>query len=279
MRQQPIDRTGACSGARKTGGMTNRLILLHGFTQRGAIWDVVLGDVRQRLTGEWEIITPDLPGHGDAPIMEDETFWRTAEELAQHHGPAHWVGYSLGGRILLHIAIAHPEAVKSMTLVGAKAGFEDRDEARKRIEADEKIAVQLDAMEGKEELRNWLEGKWLAMPMFNGLQPTNDESDRRQVDVRLANDPHRLATSLRCHGSGVQEYLVPKLKDVQTPTTVLWAENDTDPIISDGKVLADVLPNAYGNEVPLVGHSIPWEAPDLFADFVARTVARATERR
>jgi 2-succinyl-6-hydroxy-2,4-cyclohexadiene-1-carboxylate synthase len=255
--------------------MTNRIVFLHGFTQRGAIWDVVLDDVRQRLTGDWEFITPDLPGHGDTPITDGETFWQTADALATAYGPAHWVGYSLGGRTLLHVAIAHPEVVQSMTLIGAKAGFENREDAQKRIEADEKIAARLDAMTSSDDLRDWLENKWLAMPMFDGLQPKDGEPDRRQVDVRLTNDPQKLATSLRQHGSGVQEYLVPKLKDVQTPTTVLWAERDTDLIMSDCKVLADTLPNAFGNEVPLVGHSIPWEAPDIFADFVARTVGRA----
>jgi 2-succinyl-6-hydroxy-2,4-cyclohexadiene-1-carboxylate synthase len=163
-------------------------------------------------------------------------------------------------------------------LVGAKAGFEDRDDAQKRIAADEKIASRLDAMTGKEGFRDWLQNTWLAMPMFSGLQPTEDESDRRQIDLRLTNDPHSLAASLRRHGSGMQDYLVPKLADVQVPTTVLWAERDNDLIMNDCKVLADVLPNAFGNEVPLVGHSIPWEAPDIFADFIARTVARAEKR-
>jgi 2-succinyl-6-hydroxy-2,4-cyclohexadiene-1-carboxylate synthase len=255
--------------------MSNRIVFLHGFTQRGAIWETVLDDVRQRLEGDWELITPDLPGHGGTPIADDETFWRTARTLAETYGPAHWVGYSLGGRTLLHVAIAHPEAVRSMVLVGAKAGFEDRGEAAARVEADEKIATKLDAMSSADELRDWLENKWLAMPMFNGLQPKEGEPDRRQIDVRLANDPHRLAMSLRRHGSGVQEYLVPRLTQVGVPTTVLWAELDNDLIMGDCKVLADAIPNAFGNEVPTVGHSIPWEAPDLFADFVVRTVARA----
>jgi 2-succinyl-6-hydroxy-2,4-cyclohexadiene-1-carboxylate synthase len=256
-------------------GMPSRLVLLHGFTQRGAIWDVVLDDVRQRLTGEWEIITPDLPGHGETPIGDDETFWETADELAKNHGPAHWVGYSLGGRTLLHVAIAHPEVVQSMVLVGAKAGFEDRDEARKRVDADEKIAAKLDAMGSDEEFSDWITNTWLSMPMFQGLQPGEGEPDRRQIDVRLSNDTHKLAQSLRRHGSGVQDYLVPKLSHVTAPTTVLWAEHDNALIMDDCKVLADTIPTAFGNEVPTVGHSIPWEAPDLFADFVARTIARS----
>jgi 2-succinyl-6-hydroxy-2,4-cyclohexadiene-1-carboxylate synthase len=259
------------------GRMSSRLVLLHGFTQRGAIWDVVMDDLRQRLVGEWEIITPDLPGHGDTPIGDDETFWQTADKLADSCGPAHWVGYSLGGRSLLHVAIAHPEVVKSMVLVGAKAGFEDRDEARRRVEADEKIAAKLDAMNDADAFRDWLTNTWLAMPMFKGLQPKDGEDDRRQIDVRLTNDVHNLAKSLRRHGSGVQDFLVPRLHEISIPTTVLWAERDADLIMSDCKVLADAIPNAFGNEVPTVGHSIPWEAPDLFADFVARTIARAGE--
>jgi 2-succinyl-6-hydroxy-2,4-cyclohexadiene-1-carboxylate synthase len=253
--------------------MANRIVFLHGFTQRGAIWDPVLEDVRKRLSGDWELITPDLPGHGDTPIDMDETFWKTADWLAATYGPAHWVGYSLGGRTLLHVAIAHPEAMQSMTLVGAKGGYEDRNEAADRIVKDEKIAAKLDAMQG-DDLREWLTNTWLAMPMFDGLQPKEGEPDRRQIDVRLANNPRNLATSRRVHGSGVQEYLVPRLEKVTAPTTVLWAERDNDLIMSDCKVLADAIPNAFGNEVPLVSHSIPWEAPDIFADFVVRTVAR-----
>ena len=38
-----------------------------------------------------------------------------------------WVGYSMGGRTALHVALAHPDLVEALVLISTTAGIEDND--------------------------------------------------------------------------------------------------------------------------------------------------------
>ncbi|MGA1552292.1 MAG: alpha/beta fold hydrolase [Ilumatobacteraceae bacterium] len=83
--------------------MTRRLVLLHGFTQAaGAMSD--LADRIRDLTTDIEPICVDLAGHGSR--SEDALdLVAGAHALAETCGPAIWLGYSLGGRQALHLAV------------------------------------------------------------------------------------------------------------------------------------------------------------------------------
>ena len=101
------------------------LVLLHGFTQTGASWDAVRGALGPGPYSE--ILAPDLRGHGTRP--------RRAARLVRHRRSATsptsppprftLAGYSLGGRLALLFALACPERVERLVLIGATAGIED----------------------------------------------------------------------------------------------------------------------------------------------------------
>ena len=83
------------------------LFLLHGFTGSPASWDGVLALLPERRT-----LRPALLGHG-APPPEATTFAGEIARLAAllPDEPVHLAGYSLGARMALSLALAHPERI------------------------------------------------------------------------------------------------------------------------------------------------------------------------
>jgi len=94
-----------------------RLCLVHGFTQTGASWEPVAAHLRG---AGHDVVTPDAPGHG-AKASAPAGLWDGARALADEVGPAVWIGYSMGGRYALHVALAEPAVVTRLVVVSATA--------------------------------------------------------------------------------------------------------------------------------------------------------------
>ena len=107
------------------------LVLVHGFTQTGRCW----GPEVDALAADHEVVLVDAPGHGrSAEIMAG---LRTGGRLiADQGGEATYLGYSMGARFCLHVALTNPELVRGLVLLGATAGIEDPDEREQRRQQD-----------------------------------------------------------------------------------------------------------------------------------------------
>ena len=128
-------------------GSGRPLVLLHGFTGTGAAWDEHL----EGLGAARRLIVADLPGHGGTPAAspDDASVERAADALAAllaTHGaaPADVVGYSLGARVALRLAVVHPSAVARLVLESPSAGIEATDARAERRRADEALADRLE---------------------------------------------------------------------------------------------------------------------------------------
>jgi len=92
------------------------LIFLHGFTNTGRSWDPVIAALGERYTA----LAPDIRGHGSASQRAPVTLQAVIGDLATlADGGFTLVGYSMGGRIALHVALALPERVERLVLIGA----------------------------------------------------------------------------------------------------------------------------------------------------------------
>ena len=226
-----------------------RLCLVHGFTQTGASWEPVA--TRLRAAGH-EVLTPDAPGHGSRSATA-AGLWEGARLLADEVGPAVWVGYSMGGRLALHVALARPSVVTGLVLVSATAGIrDDRDRAARRA-ADDALAADLER-DGVEAFVD----AWLRAPMWATLPP-----ERAGREHRLANSAAGLASSLRLAGTGTQEPLWDRLGTIAVPVLVVTGGLDRT-YTGLGRSLAAAIPHATVVEVPGAGHAVPWERPDAF---------------
>lgn len=229
------------------------LVLLHGFSQTGASWN----EVAAKLPGA-VIHTPDLAGHGaHADVAAD--LWGHADLLAATCGPGVYVGYSMGARVALHLALRHPHLVQALVVLGGTAGIDDPAERRARRLADDALARSI-------ELRGvtaFLDS-WLAQPMFAALQLTDD--DRR---ARQRNTATGLASALRLAGTGTQTPpLWDRLHEITVPTLVLAGAHDTK-FTALGVRMADAIgDNAKFATVADAGHAAHTAQPDAFATLV-----------
>lgn len=230
-----------------------RLVLVHGFTQTGASWAPVRALLEAAGHG---VDAPDAPGHG-ARAASPADLWRAADMLTAGVTRATWVGYSMGGRLALHVALAHPGAVDRLVLVGTTPGLADPGERAARRAADEKLADHLLDVG----VATFLD-EWLAQPLFASLAP--DAADKTS---RLTNTAEGLAASLRRAGTGAQDSLWDRLEQIDVPTLLVVGGDDAK-FRDIAFAMASRLPDAAIVELGGCGHACHLEAPERFADAV-----------
>ena len=109
-------------------GSGPRIVLVHGFTQTGRSWDRLAAELG---TGH-ETVAVDAPGHGGSAGVRTDLV-AGADLLGEAGGRAAYVGYSMGGRLCLHLALRRPDLVERLVLVSATAGLDDEaDRAARR---------------------------------------------------------------------------------------------------------------------------------------------------
>ncbi len=234
----------------------NRIVLAHGFTQTARSWETLAGLLGARLP-DAELVAVDLPGHGSADGVRAD-LWESADHLVHHGGRATYVGYSMGGRVALHAALAHPEFVERLVLIGATAGIDDATERLARRTSDEALAEHIEEV-GVETFVD----EWLANPLFAGLTPAS-----AQRADRLRNTSSGLASSLRLTGTGTQESLWDRLPSLDVPTLLLAGADDAK-FGELGARLRDTIPGARFEQVGGAGHSVHLERPESTADLIA----------
>jgi 2-succinyl-6-hydroxy-2,4-cyclohexadiene-1-carboxylate synthase len=239
--------TGPAPGS---GPSTRPLVLLHGFTQTGASWAPIVAE----LEGRSPIIVPDAPGHGGSSRVRAD-LWRTADLLVGTVGrPALWVGYSMGGRTSLHVALAHPDQVEGLVLISATAGIGAPEERDARRAADDALAARIEA-DGTEAFLDF----WLAQPLFSTLPPGSAGREER-----LANTPDGLASSLRLAGTGSQEPLwarLAELRERSLPVLLIAGDLDTKYRDQAYRMASAIGPSARVLIVSGAGHACHLEQP------------------
>jgi len=236
--------------------VTGRVVLAHGFTQTARSW----ADVERRLCDVvpgLDTIAVDLPGHGDAADLVTD-LWGAADHLARAGGVGTYVGYSMGGRVALHAALAHPDRVRALVLIGATAGIDEPALRSDRRTSDGLLAERIETVG----VAAFLD-EWLANPLFAGL----DEESAGRPD-RLRNTVAGLASSLRTCGTGSQQPLWDRLGQIDCPTLVMVGERDSK-FRELGQRLIAAIPDSRMEIIPESGHTVHLERPDASVAAIA----------
>jgi 2-succinyl-6-hydroxy-2,4-cyclohexadiene-1-carboxylate synthase len=234
------------------------LLLLHGFGATSHAWDLVA----ERLPAEsYLAVALDLPGHGEAAAAPRPITFDACVEHVLASAPAHFAlcGYSLGGRVALHVALAAPERVTRLALVSSSAGIEDASERAERRLADRRLAVELET----DPYEDFIE-RWRTQPLFAADPPAVGVLARED---QRRNDPHALAAVLRGLGTGEMEPLWERLGELQMPVSLIVGERDAK-FLALARRMADLL----GDPTLIVvagGHALPLENPAAVADALA----------
>lgn len=226
-----------------------RLVLAHGFTQTGRSWRRVAAALAH---DGWRVAAVDLPGHGDSAAVHADVV-RGARLLGDAGGQAVYVGYSMGGRHCLQLALDHPGRVRALAVLGATAGIEDPGERAARRAADENLATELE-LDGVDAFID----RWLALAMFAGL-PDDPEgrADRKRNTVA------GLAASLRLAGTGAQIPSWHRLGQITAPVLAMAGDRDTK-FVPLAARLARSVPDGLLQVVPRAGHAAHLEQPAGF---------------
>jgi len=242
-------------------GAGTPVTLLHGFTQSGRSWNEVISKMPER----WMWIVPDLRGHGATQTLNGAPCSMDActadlERLWNHLGVerTHLVGYSMGGRLALHVAARRPERILSLLTIGAHAGL-DPDGREGRKLGDEALAERIEKG-GVEAFVNY----WSSLPMFAGIERRGPSFVAEVGANRLENHAAGLACSLRGMGAGAMDPLWDDLARVEFPCTFVAGQLDHG-YVASARRLAATVPQSRVEVVLHAGHSVHQERPDAFA--------------
>lgn len=242
------------------------LFLLHGFSGAGQNWSRIAG-----LLGSIPFIAPDLIGHGGTDAPSDPSRYTmevaTADLFALCQQlklpPVHLVGYSMGGRLALYIALTYPVMVARLTLESASPGLATESEQAERRAADEALADQIEA-NGIE----WFARMWEHLPLFAHQSDTVQAALR---EVRLKQSPKGLANSLRGMGTGAQPSLWDRLPELTMPVDLIVGALDTK-FVAINQQMAARIPDCRLHVVEGAGHSVHQEQPESVARILTNRV-------
>ena len=229
------------------------IVLLHGFTQTGRSWGPAIAALGER----YRALAPDIRGHGESAALRPVSFDAVRDDvLALAPERFALAGYSMGGRIALSLALAAPERVARLVLVGASPGIADAEERRARRAADEALAERIEG-EGIEAFA----AHWSSLPLFVDQPPAVAAAAHA---ARLAQSPADLAAALRGLGIGVMEPLWERLPHLEIPVALIVGERDAK-FRAIAERMATALPHAALHVVPDAGHAVQLEAPEAVA--------------
>ena len=233
------------------------LVLLHGFTNTGRSWEPVARALRER----YRPIAPDLRGHGSASGATPVTLDALVSDLDQTPSTEFVLaGYSMGGRLALHYALARPARVRRLVLVGASPGIADPDERAARREADERLADEIERLSVDE-----FAARWARAPVLADQPP--DLAAWAHAD-RLRNTPSGLARALRGFGTGALPPVWQRLGELAMPVLVAVGERDQK-FLAIGKEMLARLPDARLTVIPRAGHAAHLEQAQAVAAAIA----------
>lgn len=239
-------------------------MLLHGFAGTGCSWDVVRG---QLDPARYRSLAPDLRGHGRSAHLRPVSFAGCVRDVlaCSPRAPFTLAGYSMGGRVALHVALAAPEQVARLVLVATTAGIEHPGERAERARADAALARRAESM-GVEEFARL----WQAQPIFAGTPQAAalawSEDLRRTA-------PRDLADALRGIGTGAMAPLWSRLAELTMPCDIVVGERDAK-FSRLGERLVAGLPDARLHVLPGVGHGVPRETPAELARLLSTAPRR-----
>lgn len=235
----------------------NTIVALHGFTGESADF----GPLREYLATGVTLHAPDLPGHGarrHQRSLRDYSIEAHLELITEAATSPQitLLGYSLGGRLALHWAVAHPERVARLILIGASPGLATAAEREERRLADATLADFI-RTRGLDAFFKYWHNQTFFQPLLKLPSVRLDPILAR----RHRNDPEGLALSLDNVGTGTLPSLWPRLKELRCPVDLVTGEHD-EKFTRLAREMGAHLPKARLSVIENAGHAVHLERPE-----------------
>jgi pimeloyl-ACP methyl ester carboxylesterase len=246
------------------GGKGDPVLLIHGGNAIAVQWSPLLADLQR----EFHWYAPDRPGCGltdkfdyskGTPFKQHATEYVGGVMDALGLRRASLVGNSMGGYWALLFALAQPDRVDKLVLLGAAAGSSPPDQRVPRPPTPPGGAPPPS-----------IEGTRAAL-RTRGLVADVDRVSPEMLEASTAG--YRLpgaqlswtsmvASLASPSASGLSYALRPELKDLQAPTLFVWGDKDGEPP-KLGQEMAALAPHARCEVIADAGHIVWLDRPKL----------------
>jgi 2-succinyl-6-hydroxy-2,4-cyclohexadiene-1-carboxylate synthase len=252
-------------------GPSPPIVFLHGFGGSGLDVEALIHVMAPKRA----VIAPDLWGHGEGASSHVPAITMTecAHQLRAvldilKVRDAVLVGYSMGARLALHLALQAPVRWNAMVLIGGHAGIRDPTERKARHQWDQAMAATARHL-GQPAFAN----HWEQIPIIASQQHTPEPWRTRLYERRRRADVNALARALESLGAGTMASLWEQLSTLNMPALVVAGQQDPK-YVKLGQDLVKALPNATASWIPNCGHAPHLEAAPQFSEVLSHFLAR-----
>jgi len=240
----------ASTGGRKPVDGQPWLLFLHGAGQSRLTWTQ---QVRKFAYGGYNVLAPDLPGHGlsqGEPIegIEAQAEWVVDVMNTLQIEHAHLVGHSQGGITALEIAAGSPDRVTSVVFIATAAAIPANETLIKMAEDNPENAF--------DKMVAWGSGR--TAHAYDNVVPGSSLIGAG-LRIMEQNSPDALAKDLvscATYRDGVDS-----ARKVRCRSLCIFAREDKMTPVKLGRILADNLPNNELHIIEGAGHMLPGEKP------------------
>ena len=236
------------------------LVCLHASASSGRQWQAL----QRRLTGRYEVLSPDLSGSGDSPPWPSERELTLADEVAMLE-PAfeaagelpHLIGHSYGGAVAVRAALTYPGRFRSLVLIepvlfGLLLAEDPGQPAAREIVAlcqHTRVAVELGALDSA--AQRFID-YWMGPGTWAGMSPP-----RRAAVARAMPGVRSQWSAIFAETTPLAAY-----SSLDLPTLYLVGSQSPASARSVARLLAQVLPDVTTAELEGAGHMAPVTHPD-----------------
>lgn len=236
-------------------GKGDPLLFIHGYPLSREAWAHQV----EAFRAKHRVVAPDLRGFGGSGLGDHRgpvTMKAYADDLhalmvERGIGPVILAGHSMGGYIALAFALAHPELVRGLALVGTRAGADSAEGAAGRLALAEKVNT---------------EGAQVAIEAIapKMLSPKNTDAKLVQRTRHLMKDASEAGVIGALLGMAARPDSTPFLADLAMKTLVITGADDILIPPKESEAMAAALPNATLKLIPDAGHLVAFEQPAAF---------------
>lgn len=214
------------------------------------------------MQSEFTPVCLDAPGHGNN-TNGARSLSQSADDVVAAMQPGILIGYSMGARMALYVALQQPHMVSQLVLISGTPGLATQAERFARLQSDNALADHIEEVGTSTFI-----DEWLALPIFSGLSDqTNQRSDRKR------NTAKGLADSLRFAGTGTQEPQWPNLHQLSMPVHLIVGELDNK-FRTIAQDMQPLLQSVEIKVVPRVGHTVHLENPATTGHILDSIISR-----
>ena len=249
------------------------IVALHGFTGSGE--DFFGFHDKCKHVSNW--YCPNLPGHcgdidhGVNTIMCDPA---STSVFLQNYikdispSPKLLLGYSMGARAALHLALVNPNNWRALILISPNPGIKNQKDRKIRRDEDHKLANRIE-IEGTSSFMK----RWKETPLIKSQKMIRADWQKRMHESREQHSSLGLATSLREFGQGNCPYLLDKLNILKMPVLILTGMNDTK-YCNKAAQICERLTHAEHVTINNSGHMPHLEQPDQSSKTIDQFVSK-----